>query len=212
MVLSHLDPMEYGIQRRSIYLIPPGANDLEWMLDQFEKEEIWKMFGFAGPSRALIKERRDKGTLVIGIIHRVTGAKRIGFIVCFPPTAPFDAWEFGAAIPDQKERDAFSAIHAADAMTHYMFDHLRIERGMWRTRDDNHASNALARRIGYRPYAAWEVEGVRYQFFRMDRPRWEQRLDRLDRGEERSPSGLGDLFVTLPGPPYAPKPLRSGAV
>ena len=39
---------------------------------------------------------------------------------------------------------------------------------------------------------------------RLDRPGWERRKAKLDRGEETHPSGLGSTFLTLEGPPWVP--------
>lgn len=187
------EAVEYGIQRGTIYLAPPEGDDLEWFLAQFELREIWDMFGFPGPSRKLMEERHASKNLVVGIIRRVEGRRRIGFFVCFPPTDFLEAWEFGFAIPDPRERDGFSALQCADVAAHYMFDHLRIERGSWRVREDNRQSLAIARRCGYRPFAAWDVNGHRFQFFRIDQEKWARRQ-----------ASLGDTFRVLEGPPYVP--------
>ena len=196
--------MEYGIQHRSIYLVPPDPEDLAWFFDAFDREEIWSMFGYPGPSKDLIQERHATGNLIVGIIKKVEGEQRVGFAVEFPPAPPLNAWEFGIAIPNPRHRDLKSAIEAGDAWGHYFFDHLRIENGGWRSRADNLPSIALARRMGFRPYAIWEVGGVRFQFFRMNRERWQQRLAQLEEEEERFPSGQDQLFVTLREPPYRP--------
>jgi RimJ/RimL family protein N-acetyltransferase len=193
--------VEYGIQRRSIYLVPPTPEDLEWMFERFDDEEVWTTFGFKEPGRAYMRAKHAEGGLVVGIIRRSMDEARIGFVVVFPPSPPFFTWELGFAIPDRRHRDAYGAIHAADAMTHYMFDHLRIESGMWRIRDDNRASHALMQRLGYRPYGLWDVNGAFFSFFKIDRELWAKRLEQLDRGEDAHPSGLGDTFITLAGPP-----------
>jgi hypothetical protein len=113
-------------------------------------------------------------------------------------------WEFSIAVPDAKERDAFSAIAAADITTHYMFDHLRIDNVGWRVRDDNRASQAIIRRMGYVPYVVWGEGAHRYQLYRINTELWAKRRAKLDRGEEQNPSGLGDAFITLAEPPFDP--------
>src|SRR5687768_7067622 len=130
--------------------------------------------------------------------------KRIGFVIMFPPTADFDFWEFGYAILDPNDRDAFSALCATDAMAHYMFDHLRVEAMGWRTRADNRAADAVVRRLGYRPFGAWTVDGHHYTFYRLDRDGWTKRFQKLQAGERTHPSGIGDVFVTLADPPWEP--------
>jgi RimJ/RimL family protein N-acetyltransferase len=195
--------MEYGIQRRTIYLVPPDKPDQLWFYDQFLIEEIWQMFGFPGPSRAKIMRAHRSGNLVIGMIKRVVDKKRIGFGMCFPPAGNFDFWEFGYAIPDPQDRDAYSAFNTCDAMSHYMFDHLRVEACGFRTREDNKAADAIVRRLGYSPFETTVAGGHKYTYYRFDRAVWEKRKARLERGEKAHPSGIGDTFVTLT-PPYEP--------
>ncbi len=197
--------MEYGIQRRSIYLIPPDDDALTWLLDQFEVEEVWQMFGFSGPGRMRVLRAFRNGELVTGMIHRASDQQRIGFVVMFAPTDVFDFWEFGYAIPDVRDRDAFSALNATDAMAHYMFEHLRVDAMGWRTRADNRAADAVVRRLGYKAYDSWEVDGHMYTFYRLDPEGWAKRRARLDRGETKKPSGIGGTFLTLKGPPFEPK-------
>jgi RimJ/RimL family protein N-acetyltransferase len=197
--------MQYGIQRRTIYLVPPRDGELEWILDQFDKKEVWSMFGYEGPSRDRMVKSHREGNLVIGVIKRIETRRAIGFVVCFPPTDFLKAWEFGVVIPDEKERDLYSAMHASDAITHYMFDHCRIERGAWRIREDNAAPFALAKRMGYTPYATYDIGGSRYTFFRMNKERWEERYQRLEKGEDAHPSGFSDVFITLSDPPFEPE-------
>src|SRR5687767_5508182 len=90
--------MEYGIQRRRIYLVPADAEDLKYVYEEFDREEVWEMFGFTGASGLKILRARRAGNLVLGMLKRVADRKRIGFVVMFPPTADFDFWEFGYAI------------------------------------------------------------------------------------------------------------------
>ena len=194
--------MEYGIQRRSIVLIPPDDDGLAWIFSEFDREEIWQMFGLTGPARMRILRAHRSGDLVVGEIRHAKDHRRIGFVVVFPPTADFDFWEFSYAIPDPKDRDAYSAMSASDAMAHYMFEHLRIEPLCWRTRADNRASDAVIRRIGYESFGAWEVDGHPYTFYRLDRDGWAKRRRKLDLGEARHPSGIGGTFATLDAPPY----------
>lgn len=196
--------MEYGIQRRTIYLVPPEGEDLLWMFDQFDREEIWKMFGFAGPSKMKIMRGYRSGNTVTGIIKRVEDRKRVGFVIMFPPTADFDFWELGYAIPDPVDRDAYSAFSSTDAMAHYMFEHLRVDAMGWRTRADNRAADAVVRRLGYVSFGAWEVDGHHYTFYRLDQAGWAKRRKKLDRGEASHPSGIGGTFVTLGEPPFDP--------
>lgn len=196
--------MEYGIQRRNVYLIPPEDEDLTWFFERFDEPEIWRMFGFPKPSRLRIMRAYRMGDLVVGILKRTRDRKRIGFVVMFPPTEEFDFWEFGYAIPDRADRDAFSALNATDAMAHYMFEHLRVTAMGWRTRSDNRAADAVVRRLGYVAFGAWEVDGHHYTFYRLDEPGWYKRKRKLEAGRKKS--GEAELFYTL-YPPYEPHPI-----
>ena len=203
-------PVEYGIQRRHIYLVPPRPEDLPYFFDAFLVREVWEMFGFEGPAKKAMKQRHKQGNLVLGIIRKVEGQRRIGFGVCYPPPALLHQWEYGLVIPDPKDRDGFSAIHASDAITHYLFDHLRMTDGMWRVRADNRPPNILARRMGYRPFGVWEVGGHLFNFYRMTPEIWLKRREKLERQEKKTPSGVGSVFLTLPTPPFDPEVVTSG--
>ncbi len=196
--------MEYGIQRRGIYLIPAEGDDAGWFFSQFEDDEVWQMFGMRGPSRAGIMRSFRLGEIVVGILYRVSDRKRTGFVVMFPPTEHFEFWEFGYGIPDPKDRDGFGALNATDAMAHYMFDHLGVESMGWRTRGDNKRADAVVRRLGYQSFGSWEVDGHPYTFYRLTKDGWKKRKSKLKKGEKARPSGIGDVFVTLDGPPYIP--------
>ncbi len=201
------ESMEYGIQRRTVYLRPLQSEDLSWMFHQFDVDEVWQMFGMSGPSRLRIMRSYRTGNLVVGMMNRVRDRARIGFVVMFPPTGDFDFWEYGYAIPDHRHRDAWTAFNTCDAMAHYMFEHLRVEALGWRTREDNRAADAIVRRLGYKPFDSWVVDGHRYTFYRLDQATWADRRARLDRSEATHPSGQGDTFVTLLEPPFDPVPL-----
>lgn len=196
--------MEYGIQRRNIYLAPASDEEVLWFCEQFQRQEVWEMFGMDGPSKMVLLRFVRAGDTVVGILWRAYPQKRIGFVVMFPPDAGRDYWEFGYAIPDPNDRDAFSAMYSTDAMAHYMFEHLNVEAMGWRTRDDNRAADAVIRRLGYVVDKELESQGHMYRFYRLDREGWQKRRAKLDRGEESHPSGLGSTFLTLPGPPFEP--------
>ncbi|MFO0725013.1 MAG: GNAT family N-acetyltransferase [Myxococcota bacterium] len=196
--------MEYGIQRRNIYLAPATDEEVLWFCAQFQQQEVWEMFGLDGPSELLLLRLIRADELVLGILWRAHPQKRIGFVVMFPPDANRDYWEFGYAIPEPADRDAFSAMYSTDAMAHYMFEHLNVEAMGWRTRDDNRAADAVIRRLGYVVDKTLPADNHSYRFYRLDRAGWAKRREKLDRGEESHPSGLGSTFVTLRGPPYQP--------
>lgn len=190
--------MEYGIQRRTIYLVPPADDDLGYFFDAFDLDFVWQMFGMPGPAKLRIMRAYRSGNLVVGILKRVADRKRIGFVMMFPPTQDFDFWEFGYAIIDPQDRDAFSALNATDAMAHYMFEHLRVTAMGWRTRADNHSADAIVRRLGYEPFGAWEVDGHHYTFYRLDAAGWQKRSEKLAR------AAGGEPFITLAERPFEP--------
>ncbi len=195
--------MEYGIQRRTIYCVPP-EEDIDWIFSLYDRQDVWEMFGLPGPGRLRIMRTYREGNLVVGLLKRVADDKRIGFAVFYPPKGNFDFWEFGYVIDEVADRDAFSALNATDAMAHYMFEHLRVDAVGWRTRADNRQADAVVRRLGYEPFGSWSEGGHDYTFYRLDQAGWAKRRARLDRGEAKHPSGTGDTFVTLLEKPYTP--------
>lgn len=194
--------MAYGIQRRTIYIVPPDRDDLRWIFEQFRRSEISDMFGYGehGPMR--MPELYEQGCLVVSVVRRVQSRRRIGFVIMYPP-AGFNFWEFGYAIPDESERNAFDALNTTDAMAHYMFEHIQVPKLGWRTREDNAAADAVVRRLGYRMSHIYEEAGHKYRIYELDQQGWARRRARLDRGEQRHPSGLGGTFVVLRAP-YEP--------
>jgi RimJ/RimL family protein N-acetyltransferase len=196
--------VEYGIQRRSTYLVPPESEDLPWLFDQFDVPEVYMMFGFDRPSKLRMMRQYRSGNIVVALIKKAETKKRIGFAVMFPPAGNFDFWEFGYAIPEVLDRDAFSALNATDAMAHYMFEHLRVAACGWRTREDNRSADAVVRRLGYEPKETMTIDGHNYTFYRLSHERWMQRKEKLMRGEVTHPSGIGEAFVTLPEYPFEP--------
>lgn len=196
--------MEYGIQRRGILLRPPHHNDVDWLFHLFDLEEIWSMFGFSRSGRMDMLRAFRQGDLVTGILFTVTPFKRIGFVIMFPPDSDRDYWEFSYAIPDVADRDAFAAFNSTDAMAHYMFEHLGVDKMGWRVRVDNRAARAVIQRLGYTADEERVIEGKAYVFYTLDRPGWKRRRAKLDRGEETHPSGLGATFVTRADPPFGP--------
>lgn len=203
--------MRYGIQRRTIYLEPASGEDQVWLYRQFDDPEIYEMFGLPGPARLRVMRNHRLGKIVAGVLRRTLDGKRLGFVVMFEPTEAFDFWEFAYAIPDPKDRDAFSALYATDAMGHYMFKHLKVDAMGWRTRADNRAADAVIRRLGYEPFGTWFVDGHDYTFYRIDLARWDAREAKLAAFEARQPSGLPGLFVRLDGPPFVPLQLPTVA-
>lgn len=202
--------MEYGIQRRNIYLTPPRDDDEDYLLDAFDEEEVWSMFGHEGPARGHMQSVLAQERVVRGIIRQVGDQRRIGFSLLFAPPdmlgleQRFGSWEYGVVIRDPKDRDGFRAIAASDAMTHYCVDHLGLVDWWWRIREDNRPSRAIARRMGYRSMGIWPAGPYTFAFYRMTQAIWERRRARLDRAEAKNPSPGGASFLTLTEPPFDP--------
>lgn len=196
----------YGIQRRGIYLVPPDPGDLLWICDQFQTEVVSQMFGYGSQGWLSFPYILRQKTLVVSVIREVKRQRRIGFVVMYPP-AGFNFWEFGYAIPDPADRNAFNALNTTDAMLHYIFEHIRVPMIGWRTRDDNRAATAVVKRLGYEPGETFTTDGHDYTLYRLDQAGWARRRAKLDEGERRHPSGLPDTFVVLP-PPFEPLPVK----
>ncbi|HTT07726.1 MAG TPA: GNAT family N-acetyltransferase [Gammaproteobacteria bacterium] len=190
-----------GIQRRTVYLVPPSVEDLEWMFDQFHNPEISEMFGYLHLGGPIMIYRYSAGALIVATIKLVATRERIGFLIMYPP-AELRFWEFGYAIPDPANRNAFNALNSTDALAHYMFEHLEVSLLGWRTREDNRTADAVVRRLGYPPGERIEELGHRYTLYRLNREGWMKRREKLERGEARQQAGHPAFFV-LP-PPYEP--------
>ena len=61
--------MEYGIQRRSVYLVPPDAEALEWIFEMFDRPEIYADLGLSAPAGAELRKRKADGDHVFAVIH-----------------------------------------------------------------------------------------------------------------------------------------------
>lgn len=191
-----------GVQRRTVYLVPPDDSDLEWVFEQFYCPEISQMFGYMDLGTPVMLLRYRAGTLVLAIIRSTATRKRIGFLVMYPP-AGFDFWEFGYAIVDAGDRNAFNALNTTDAVGHYMFEHLQVPICGWRTRADNRAADAVVRRLGYVAGETIVEEGHRYTIYRLDQAGWAKRLEKLRAGQGPEEDGGKPLFIVLT-PPYVP--------
>ena len=199
----------YGIQRRTVYLVPPTHDDLKWMFEHFHNPEISEMFGYDDLGAAIMPLRYRAGTLVVATIRNSETRKRIGFLIMYPPVGGnFNFWEFGYAIPDPADRNAFHALNTTDAVGCYMFEHLHVPMCGWRTRADNHAANAVVRRLGYQPGETLEMDGHHYTIYRLDQAGWAKRRRKLELGEVQFQGGIGAAFGVLRAP-YLPLPTRS---
>ena len=187
--------MELGIRHRSISLVPPSAADLDWLFAQYDDDDIWPMFGMAGPAQDQIRAAYASGNVIAGIIRRAADATRIGFVILFPPNDELLFWELACAIPDRAHRNAFAALQATDAAMHYMLDRLKAEAVGWRTRADNRRADAVVRRMGYTPYGQWAVDEHEYWFYRIDEGQWARRRERLEARAD------GPAFVLLSDAP-----------
>ncbi|MBI5496392.1 MAG: GNAT family N-acetyltransferase [Deltaproteobacteria bacterium] len=196
--------MRLGVQRRHIYLAPPEGLDRYWFVQQFNRNDIYPMFGFPEPAGMQMAARLADGELVVGMIRLVANRARIGFVLMFPPGGDVEFWEFGYAITSPKYRDAYAAINAMDAMAHYMFDHVKVPLCGGRTRDDNAAAEAIPRRLGYRQIRTAEHGGHTYRIYTLDPAGWARRKARLESGELMRPSAGGAALVVLPAPPFHP--------
>jgi RimJ/RimL family protein N-acetyltransferase len=186
--------MKIGIQRRSLCLTPIAWDEREWLYEALDDPEIFGWFGFSSPAGDSIRRRHENGNLVVGIMRRTGAFAPIGFVMLFPPTDEFCRWELSYVVTERSRRNAFFAIHASDAIFHYMFDHLNADEVGWRTRADNRPALAILRRLGYATTQGPQSDGHTYVFSRLDREAWAQRLERLG----------PDPFVVFDTSPFQP--------
>jgi RimJ/RimL family protein N-acetyltransferase len=179
--------------------------DRFWIAKQFDRKEIWEMFGLQGHGALDFRTLCHRSKVIQGVIRCAWDNRRIGFVTVFPPWEDVPHWEFGYAIARRDDRNAFSAIHAMDASAHYLLDYLRIPGVYGRTRADNHSARAILKRVGYQETESRMVDSHRFSFFLLDQRAWSCRREKLERGEHVHPSGLGGVFATLRGPPYVPQ-------
>jgi hypothetical protein len=163
--------MKYGVRRRTIDLLPPTQDDIEWA------------FASGGPSskgtRAAAKTAYQAGKFVLGIIHKNAEKKRVGFVMLIPVGG--DHWDFTVMIPSKTDRDLFSALHACDAAARYMFDAVGMVAAVWRIREDNVRAQMLCSRFRYPQNNEVEQEGHRYLCFILDRSTWAARTATLEK-------------------------------
>ena len=121
--------MEITIERRKVCADPASEADVLWIFEQFEREDAWRTFGYAGPAMAEAMFSYVTRDMVLAVIRRAGSEERVGFVVLFPPHEGGRAWELGYVV-EPAHRDAFTAIWAADGQ------------GPWRTPLGRHKSES----------------------------------------------------------------------
>lgn len=204
--------MQLGIQRRGLCLAPPVGLERHWVFQQLDRPEVFEMFGLVEAGARAMRRMYQLRRVALGVMRLVENNRRVGFAALFVPSAANPFWEFSYAIPDARDRDAYTALNTMDAMAWYAFEHLGVPSAGGRTREDNHAAQAIVRRAGHRLTHTAPDGGHAYHFYALDRLGWSRRRERLERGELAHPSPGGAAFVVLPKPPYAPvrRPLVPG--
>jgi RimJ/RimL family protein N-acetyltransferase len=144
------------------------------------------------------------GHIIVGTIKRVADRRRIGFVALRAPSGEQDFWDFSYAIPGVRDRNAFNAINAIDAITHYMLDHVGVPALGGLTLEGNLPAQMVIRRMGYQVVGSREYSGRRWTVFRFGKEEWTQRLARLERAEALRPSGLGGVLAVLREAPFNP--------
>ena len=175
--------MKFGVRRSTIDLMPPTDADLEWI------------FRTGSEGSHAIRMRTHQayiaGKVLVGVIWRPNDGRRVGFVILVPAGA--GRWEFSIAIPQPSDRDLFSAVHACDALCHYMFDHVDGTVGaVWRIREDNVAAQMLSRRMGHSPQGTGLHDAHSYYRYTLNRDEWLARRARLE-----ARAGGGQAFSTL---------------
>src|SRR5688500_914044 len=107
--------MKFGIRRRTIDLVPPSGDDVDWVFSSGGSD--------SEKTRATAKAAYRLGKFVVGVIRRrsLEGDKRVGYVLLIPSTLIATAsgnWDFTIMIPDPVDRDLWSAVHACDAISH----------------------------------------------------------------------------------------------
>lgn len=160
--------MKFCIRRKTIDLVPPSPEDADWVFASGSARSTG--------TRASAKAAYAQGKFVVGVIKRKD--QRVGFVLLIPTND--DAWDFTIMIPDRSHRDLFSALHACDAISHYMFDYLGIRAAVWRIREDNVRAQKLGTRFPYPSLGMVEQGGAKYHLYQLDRELWQQRKAELE--------------------------------
>ncbi|MFO0726203.1 MAG: hypothetical protein U1E65_20635 [Myxococcota bacterium] len=127
--------------------------------------------------------------------------RRVGFALLYPPKDPDVFWEYIAAIPEEGDRNLFTAMQTLDAMAYYAFEWMKVLRLGFRIERSNEQPQAAVRRMGYAPTRTEQVEGKSMLIYVIERSGWAERLAALEQGELKHPSGLGATFLRVT-PPY----------
>jgi RimJ/RimL family protein N-acetyltransferase len=177
--------------------------DRHFIARQFERQDIYEMFGFNSAANVLMGHRLRED-LIVATIKLAQHQVRIGFALMFPPSDAVPFWEFGYAVTEPRHRNAFNAVNSMDAMAHYTLDILGLERVGGRTREDNRAAAAIALRCGHQPQFSRVHDTHVYTFYTLESQGWARRKEKLKRGEQEHPWAGGSIFHILKGPPYIP--------
>ena len=196
--------MDFAVQRRHILLAPPDEAEATWICEQADREDIWQAFGYDEPGGDRLRQAIASGNVICGLIRRDDG-RRVGFSCLYPPTDELLFWEYIYAIPAARDRDAFSAIYANDAMCFYAFDWLMVDSIGWRLYPDNRAARAIVERMGFAPLDGPAGEALGCELYALGREQWSARQTKIETRESTHPSGLGSAFVRVVGPPYKPR-------
>jgi hypothetical protein len=167
------------VRRRSVRVSPPDPGDLEWVAAEIDQRGLWFLLGWPEPFGHRLVALHAQGLLIVGIVRK--SERRVGFALVFPPGGLLEHRELVFAIPSDTDRDAFTAIYALDAVTHYVLDHLGEEALAMRVRLDNGPSLAPLRRMGFVPEGQLPMGSQTYAVFRIDREAWARRKTKLAR-------------------------------
>ncbi len=173
--------MDRCVRRCSVVVTPATDQDVQWIGDQFQAEDTWRMFGYRDAARTEAMLSYFSHPSIIGVIRKADTDERIGFCLLFRTAGEAEHWQFGYSIPDKRHRNAFSALFAVDAISHYAFDHRGVERIDWSVRGGNGPALAVIRRLGYDKRGERVEDGSTYLDFSVDATRWAQRRARLER-------------------------------
>lgn len=186
--------MRCAVQRRTVVLAPLQQLDGLAVVRAFAQPDVYAMFGFDEPAPQYMAYRL-KDDLISGAIRLAQGNVKIGFALMFPPTDTVGFWEFGFAITEPRQRNAYHALNTMDAMAHYMLDIQGVPLVGGRIRQDNRAAAAIALRAGHRPQFTREHGAHTYTFYTLDADGWRARKEKLARVP-------GPLFHVINHPPY----------
>lgn len=177
--------MRHGTHSRRIHLTPVEPEGYEHLRDLLDTAEIAHAFGRRVPFAQELLERA-RAVALIRRPHRLDPARSgeiLGCALAWPEGEGEGVLvEVAYAIFRRSDRNAWTALFAAEAWLDYLFEELRVPVVGWRTAADNLPAQAILRRLDLGARREARVYGRRFVFGLVHRSTWFERRTTRNRG------------------------------